>query len=51
MDDLDHTEFIEERKQNLYTAAYENNLYKHVKLPSIKKKLMLMIKHNTVQKS
>ena len=30
---------IEEWKQNLDTAAYEENIYKDVKLPSIKKKI------------
>ena len=26
MKDIDHTEFIEECKHNLYKSAYENNL-------------------------
>ena len=39
MDDLDHPAFIEEWKKNLDVAAYEKNLYKDVKLPSIKKKI------------
>ena len=33
MDDLDHPDFIEERKQNLDPDAYENNINKNVKLP------------------
>ena len=37
MEDLDHTEFIEEWKQNIDAADYENNLYKYVKLPANKK--------------
>ena len=39
MESLDHPAFIEEQKQNLNSAAYEKNLYKDVKLPSIKKKI------------
>ena len=41
MDDLDHPALIEEWKQNLDVAAYENNIYKDVKLPStsIKKEI------------
>ena len=39
MDDLDHTAFIEEWKKYIDAAAYEKNLYKDVKLPSIKKKI------------
>ena len=51
MDDLDHPAFIEEWKQNLDTAAYKKILYTDVELPSIKKKLIVMIKHNTGQNS
>ena len=51
MENIDHPAFIEEWKQNLDTAAYEKNLYKDVKLPSIKEKFIIMIKHNTGQKS
>ena len=39
MDDLDHHALIKEWKQNLDASAYEKNLYKDVKLPSIKKKI------------
>ena len=39
MDDLDHTALIEEWKQNVDAAAYENNLNQDVKIPSIKKKI------------
>ena len=35
--DLDHPVLIEERKQDIDADAYEKNLYKDVKLPSIKK--------------
>ena len=51
MDYLDHPALIEEWKQNLDTAAYEKNLYKDVKLPSIKKKLIVTIKQDTGQKA
>ena len=39
MEYIDHTELIEWRKQNLDSATYEENIYKYVKLPSIKKKI------------
>ena len=39
MDDIDHPAFIKELKQIFDDAAYENNLYKHVNLPSIKKNI------------
>ena len=51
MDNLDHPGFIEEHKQNIYAAAYENNLNQDVKLPSMKKKLIVMIKLNTSQQA
>ena len=34
-----HPALIEERKQNINAAAYENNLNTDVKIPSIKKKI------------
>ena len=39
MDDLDHPALIEKWKQNLDATDYETNLYKNVKLPSIKKQI------------
>ena len=36
---LEYPAFIEEFKQNIDAAAYENNLYKDIKLPSVKKKI------------
>ena len=51
MEDLDHPALIEERKKNLDDDAYENNLNQDVKIPSIKKKLIVMIKLNTGQQS
>ena len=39
MDDLEHTALIEECIQNLDSAAYEKNLHKDEKLPSIKQKI------------
>ena len=39
MGDLDHPDFIEERKQNLDAAAYEKNLNQDVKIPSIKENI------------
>ena len=38
MDDLDHPALIKKWKHNLDTSAFENNLYKYIKLPSIKGK-------------
>ena len=37
MDDLYHPAFIEEWKQNIDAAAYENKLNQDVKIPSINK--------------
>ena len=51
MCDIDHPTLIGEWKKNIDATAYENNLYKAVKLPSIKKILIVMIKYNTGQKS
>ena len=51
MDNIDHPALIKEWKKNIDAGAYENNLYKDVKLPSIKKFLIVMIKQNTGQKS
>ena len=39
MVDIDHPELIEEWKQNLDAADYENNLNQDVKIQSIKKKI------------
>ena len=39
MKDLEHPVLIEEWIQNIDAAAYEKNLYKDEKLPSIKKKI------------
>ena len=39
IEDLDHPALIEEFKQNIDAAAYENNLNKDVNIPSIKKKI------------
>ena len=39
MEDIEHTEFIKEWIKNIDAAAYEKNLYKDEKLPSIKKKI------------
>ena len=51
MDDLDHIALIEEWQQNLDAADYENNLNQDIKIQSMKKKLILMIKLNTVQQA
>ena len=51
MYDIDHPEFIEERKQNLDAYAYEKNLNQDVKIPIIKKKMIVMIKLNTEKKA
>ena len=51
MDDLYHPTLSEEWKQNIDAADYENNLNKDVKLPSIKKILIAMIKFNTGQQA
>ena len=40
MDDLYHPALIGDWKQDLDADAYETNLYKYVKLPSIQKKLL-----------
>ena len=39
MEDIEQPELIEELIQNLDSSAYEKNLYKDEKLPSIKKKI------------
>ena len=39
MDDLEHPALIEEWVQNIDAAAYEKNIHKDEKLPSIKKKI------------
>ena len=39
MDDIDHPALIEECKNNIDPAAYENNMNQDVKLPSIKEKI------------
>ena len=39
MENIEHHAFIEEWIQNLDAAAYEKNLPKDEKLPSIKKKI------------
>ena len=51
MEDIEHPDLIEEQKRNIDAAAYEKIQYKDVKLPSIKKFLIVMIKQNTGQKS
>ena len=51
MEDLDHPALIEKRKQNLDAAAYENNINQDVKIPSIKKKTIVIIKMNTGQQA
>ena len=44
MEDIDHPELIEEQKQNIEAADHEKNINQDVNLPSIKKKLIVMIK-------
>ena len=39
MEDLYHPALIEKWKQNIDAAAYEKNLNRDVKIPSIKKKI------------
>ena len=51
MENLDHPALIEERKPNLDADAHEKYLNKDVNLPSIKKKMILMIKMNTSQQA
>ena len=51
MDYLDNPDLIEECKQNLDAAAYENILNQDVKIPSIKKILIVIIKMNTGQQA
>ena len=51
MDYLYHPALVEECKQNIDAAAYENNLNQEVKIPSIKKIVIVIIKSNTVQQS
>ena len=50
MDDLEHPALIEEWKKHLDAAAYEKYIYKDVKIPSIRKNIV-MIKQNTGKKS
>ena len=51
MENLDYPALIEEWKQNIDAAAYEKNLYQDLKLPSIKKKIIVMIKLNSGQQA
>ena len=51
MEDIEHPTLIEEWKQNIHADAYENKLYKDVKLPSINKKSIVIMKQNTSQKA
>ena len=51
MEDLYHPALIEEWKQNLDAAAYENNLNQDVNMPSIKKRFFVLIKMNTGQQA
>ena len=51
MNNLDHTALIEEWKQNLDAAAYEKNLNQYVKIPSVQKKLIVMMKLNSGQQA
>ena len=39
MEDLYHPALIEDWKQNINAAAYEKNLYKDLKIPSINKQI------------
>ena len=50
MDDIDHPAFIEVGK-NIDDAAYEKNINQYVKIPSIKKKMIVTIKLNTGQQA
>ena len=49
MDNIDHRALNEEWKQNLDAAAYEININQDVKLPSLKKKMIVMRKMTTGQ--
>ena len=49
MENLDHPELIAEWKQDLDAIFDEKYIYKDVKLPSIKKTIIVMIKLNTGQ--
>ena len=51
MENLDHPALIEEWKQNIDAADYGKNLNQDVKMPSIKKKLIVMIKLNNGQQA
>ena len=42
MKNIDHPALIEEWKKNIDAAAYEKNINQDVKIPSIKKKLIVM---------
>ena len=46
MDNLDHPALIEEYRQNIDSAAYENNLKQDLKIPPINKKMTVMINMN-----
>ena len=48
-DDLDHPALIKERKQNINSAAYEENINKVIKPSSKKKKLIVIISLINVQ--
>ena len=51
MEDLYHRALIEEWKQNIYATDYEKYRNRDVKIPSIKKKMLVIIKLNTGQQA
>ena len=50
MDNIDHPALIEERK-NIDAAAYEKSLNQDVKIPSIKKTIIVIINLNNGQQA
>ena len=51
MDDLDHPELIEKWKKHIDADDYETNKNQDVKIPSMKKKMIVIIKMNTGQQA
>ena len=48
---FEHTDLIEEWKQNIDDTAYEKYINRDVKITSIKEKLIVMVRLNTGQQA
>ena len=51
MDDIEHPALIEEWRQNIDADSYEKYINQDIKIPSIKKHLIVIINLNTGQQA